>query len=434
LTATPFTLGEVLHAEISPAQDTDWYRFHGEAGQTVLVAIDSLASHLDVALRLWCGDSRTRLAYSAPLTVRERVLVGSLPSSGDFFVSVSPHNDSTGVYRLVSGLAAWSGERGRDQRDVFVSYSDDAVHWSAPVRASADPPTFDDWLPEVAVGADGHPYLAWYDWREGDPSGCGAASNVMLARSDDDGATWREVGVVSEIPTLWSAVGSNLVPNMGDYIALLATDTGIQPAWADGRGGDPDVYAASWPFPETARAIQPMASVIQPDGVLVRWAAPPDVPMVGTAYRRVSGGQDVAFGEVASEASGSIELFDADVAPGYRYHYQLGVRTSAGEVMVAPQAVDIPDQSLIGLAIEQLRPNPSDGGFHVQFRRPDLGAARLEVLDISGRRRWSIQLGPEYGARGTVDVGRQVQLDAGLYVVRLVQGGETVSRKAVVVR
>src|SRR5262249_26301868 len=213
-----------------------------------------------VALRMLCGDGRTRLAYSSPLTARQRALVVTLPISGDFYVTVSPFNDSTGVYRLKTGIATAGGERGRDQRDIFVSYSDDALHWSVPVRPSDDPPHFDDWLPELAVGGDGHPYLAWYDWREGDPSGCGAASNVILARSEDDGVTWREVAVVTEVPTLWSGVTSNLVPNMGDYISLVGDGLGVRPAWADGRDGDPDVFGSFWPLPRWASSITPAGS------------------------------------------------------------------------------------------------------------------------------------------------------------------------------
>ena len=239
LSATPFAIGETIHGAIAPAQDIDWYRCHGEQGQTVLIYLDSLDSHLDVALRLWCGDAQTRLAYSTAVKVRQRVVLFTLPKSGDYFVTVDPFNDSTGTYRMVTGLAHRGLERGRDQRDVFVAHSDDGIAWSAPVRVNDEPPGFDDWLPELAVAADGKPYLAWYDWRDGDPAGCAAASSLYLARSDDAGETWISLGPMSQVPTLWSGVFTNLSPNMGDYIGLLADEQGVYPCWADGRGGDP---------------------------------------------------------------------------------------------------------------------------------------------------------------------------------------------------
>ena len=434
LTATPFTLGESVHAQIAPAQDVDWYRFHGDQGQTAILYLDSLEARLDVALRLFCADGRTRLAYSAPLTARQRVLVFTLPSTGDYFVTVAPQNDSTGFYRLATGVAHRGFERGRDHRDLFVAHSDDGLAWTLPTLASDDPPGFDDWLPELAVGGDGKPYLAWYDWRDGDPAGCGSASNVALARSDDGGDHWVPVGVVTEVPTLWSGVSSNLVPNMGDYIGLLADERGVRPAWADGRNGDPDVYAAFLPLPEAARRIAAEGSEPQSDGVLVRWLAPQELPVVATAYRRVSGGEEVAIAELQSDAAGALELFDANVQPGFRYHYQLGVRTSGGETRVGEQAVDVPDLGPAALAIERLLPNPSNGAFRVSFRRPDLARARIDVIDVGGRRVLGFELGEEYGARGILDMGRRIRLEPGLYLVRLTQSGRVASTKAVVFR
>ncbi|TMQ70859.1 MAG: hypothetical protein E6K80_07200 [Candidatus Eisenbacteria bacterium] len=432
--ATALTIGQIMSGRIGAAFDVDWFRFHGEQGQTALVFLDSIDTKLDVALRLWCGDAQTRLAYSASLSVRERILVLSLPATGDYYLSIAPFNDSTGAYRFATAWAQRGAERGRDQRDVFVAHSDDGHTWSTPARASDDPPGFDDWLPELAVGGDGKPYVAWYDWREGDPAGCGAASSVRLARSDDGGDRWTPVGVASEVPTVWSAVLSNLTPNMGDYIGLFADERGVMPAWADGRRGDPDVYAAFWPFPGAARAIAPAGSEIQPGGVLVRWLAPPGLPIVATAYRRASGEPERALGDLQPDASGALTLFDADLESGFRYLYELGVRSTEGETRVGAQRVDAPDSSTGGLAIETLSPNPSDGALRVRFRRPDLAPARLDVLDLGGRRVTDVALSQEYGMRGVVDLGREVRLPAGMYLVRLVQAGASVTRKAVVIR
>jgi len=45
-----------------------------------------------------------------------------------------------------------------------------------------------------------------------------------------------------------------------------------------------------------------------------------------------------------------------------------------------------------------------------------------------------VALSQEYGMRGVVDLGREVRLPAGMYLVRLVQAGASVTRKAVVIR
>jgi hypothetical protein len=430
--ATPITLGQTVHARIAPAQDVDWFRFQGAAGQTALVILDSLDSSLNVSLRLWCGDGATRLALSDPLNVRERAVLFTLPKTGDYFVTVAPYNDSTGSYRLATGLAFRGSERGRDQRDVFVAHSDDGVSWSVPVRASDSPAGYDDWLPELAVAGDGKPYLAWYDWRQGDPAGCGAASTPFLARSDDGGDSWVSLGAVADEATVWSAVNSNLVPNMGDYISLWADEGGVFPCWADGRGGDPDVYLAMVPLPATAHAIVAEGGQVVDGAVQVRWGTPPGPPLLATAYRKVSGGDWTSLGEIESEG-GTFAVVDADVQPGFRYLYRLGLATGDGEVPTVEQAVDVPDVAAPALAIERLLPNPSAGSLHVWFRRPDLGPAKLEVMDLMGRRVFARELGYEYGIRGVVDLSN-AGLDPGLYQVCLIQGGRIATAKAVVLR
>jgi hypothetical protein len=433
--ATPFTIGEALTGSISPSFDVDWFRFHGDQGQTAIIYLDSLESRLDVALRLWCDDGETRLAYSTSVNVRQRILLYTLTHTGDYFVTIAPHNDSTGTYRMFSGWARRDGERGRDQRDVFVSHSDDGTHWSSPAMATDDPAGYDDWLPELAVGADGDPYLAWLDWREGDPAACGAASNVRLARSEDGGDRWLPTGLVTDVSTLWSGVLSNLSPNMGDYIGLMADEQGILPAWADGRDGDPDVFAAFWPLAGAARRITPLAGEPQSGGVLVRWLAPPRLPVVATVYRRNSGQAFTALTDITSAPDGTLSFLDVDLQPGFRYHYELGVRTTEGETRVGAQSIDVPGPPGRALSIERLSPNPSDGAFRVAFHRPGLQPARVEVLDVGGRRVLAIDLGEEYGTRGVLDLGRGgSRLDPGLYLVRLIQAGESVSTKAVVVR
>jgi len=431
--ATPFAIGQLMHGAIAPPRDVDWFRFHGEAGRTVILYLDSLDTRLDVALRLWCLDAETRLAYSTSLNVRQRVLLYTLTKPGEYFVSIAPNNDSTGVYRLASGWAERGAERGRDQRDIFVAHSDDGAHWSMPALATDSPSGFDDWLPELAIGGDGKPYVAWYDWREGDPQQCGAAAHVRLARSDDSGDHWSTAGVVTEVPTIWSSVSSNQSPNMGDYIALYASADGMRPAWADGRSGDPDVYSAFWLLGEAVRRIAPMPSEVQPPGVIVRWTAP-SPRMLATVYRRMSGGSAVELADIQADAQGVLSYYDIDLVPGYRYHFELAVRSTEGELRVGQQSIDAPDAALAALAIERVAPNPSAGAFRIAFRRPNLAPARIEVLDVSGRRVFGQDLGGEYGARGVLDIGRQTTLDAGLYLVRLIQGSESVSAKAVVVR
>ncbi len=75
------------------------------------------------------------------------------------------------------------------------------------------------------------------------------------------------------------------------------------------------------------------------------------------------------------------------------------------------------------LALARPQPNPGPGGSLLRFSLPAAGRARLEVLDLAGRRLWqrTAELGPGTHAvrwNGTTDAG--ARLESGLYFVRLV--------------
>ena len=84
------------------------------------------------------------------------------------------------------------------------------------------------------------------------------------------------------------------------------------------------------------------------------------------------------------------------------------------------------------LALRGLHPNPSVGRFAVSFQLPSGSHARLAVLDVSGRRVLSREL-------GALDAGTHVvtldgtALAPGVYMVRLTQDGLVVSGKVTIV-
>jgi hypothetical protein len=245
ISANSFGIGETVHGSVASTSDVDYFQFSGLQGESVILYLDSLDTSLDVALRLLCGDDETRLAYSAPAWAgRPRVVMFTLPRSGIYHVRITPLASKVGGYRLRTGRVRQGPERARDHRDVFVAYRDRGGRWSAPALVNDDPPTFDNWLPEIAVSGRGRPYITWYDWRDFAETTCGGWSHVYLARSDDGGDTWTPLGTITDQQTDWTVTPSSIAPNQGDYIALFANDHDVIAAWADGRDGDPDVYMA----------------------------------------------------------------------------------------------------------------------------------------------------------------------------------------------
>jgi hypothetical protein len=83
-------------------------------------------------------------------------------------------------------------------------------------------------------------------------------------------------------------------------------------------------------------------------------------------------------------------------------------------------------------ALDPVRPNPSRGGtLTVRFSLPTDAPARLELLDVAGRRIASHEVGV---GQHTLDLGAGQHLAPGLYLVRLTQGANTRTTRVAVLR
>jgi hypothetical protein len=82
-----------------------------------------------------------------------------------------------------------------------------------------------------------------------------------------------------------------------------------------------------------------------------------------------------------------------------------------------------------------VRPNPTRGeGLSVVFTLPNAAPARLELLDVSGRRVVEREVGSFGAGRHALDLGESQRLAPGLYLVCLRQGANTRVMRAVVLR
>lgn len=151
---------------------------------------------------------------------------------------------------------------------VFVSHSDDqGATWSAPVPlAPAPPPTGLKRLwPTVSIEPGGAVDVIYYENQErgltpdpndiecnrttqGNRRRAGTAVSLVdtfWARSGDGGASFNSPVRASDVSTNWCQVGSNIIPNMGDYIFSVSKGDHVFPVWADGRNGIPDTFYAT---------------------------------------------------------------------------------------------------------------------------------------------------------------------------------------------
>ena len=106
----------------------------------------------------------------------------------------------------------------------------------------------------------------------------------------------------------------------------------------------------------------------------------------------------------------------------------------------SPFAVLTPDEQWTpptapAFALDAVSPNPCAGpGLVVHFALPSSAPARLELLDIGGRRVASLDAGAMGAGRHAADLLAGASPRAGLYFVRLAQGGERRTARVVLVR
>lgn len=438
--ATPFTPGQTLRGANANLSDLDWFTFSGTAGQTVGFFMDSLHTSLDPAFRLLCTNGSTFLAISNLGVGGGGIIVYTLPTSGNYFVRVAPFSTTGGVapwpYRIETRLiSAGPGDRARDQRDVFVTTSttQTANVWTTPVRVNGDPGVYDNWLPEVAIAGNHQAYAIWYDWRDAPPTVCGGHSSVYLARSADGGASWIEVGAVADQLSDWTNTASNISPNQGDYLALVADGASVYPVWADGRFGSADIFFSNIPLAVTPALASLVSADAQPDRVTLTWAAADAAGLSATVYRRDAGGDWRALAESAFAGDGRLVYVDAAIAAGATYDYRIGLREGGVETFSGETRVTVPAALEFGIAA--VRPNPTPRDVVVTFALPRAGGATLELLDVSGRLVRAREVGALGAGRHTVNLSEGgAPLPAGVYVVALRSGDRTDIRRVSVIR
>jgi hypothetical protein len=120
----------------------------------------------------------------------------------------------------------------------------------------------------------------------------------------------------------------------------------------------------------------------------------------------------------------SVLLYD-ETGPVNRVEYAVG-----GPIAIESVA-GVDDESGT-FALYGISPQPSRGSFRVSFRLPQTGSARLEVIDLVGRR--VAQRDVSGGGLQQIDFGRTERLPPGVYVVRLTRAGQSRTATAVVLR
>jgi hypothetical protein len=274
-----------------------------------------------------------------------------------------------------------------------------------------------------------HVTLAAWSWSPGDP----------LRNEDVERYAIMSAGTVQDL------TAPDLVPQTGDPVELLALGPFASIASGDSVvvdfalvGGaeiaDIQAHAAMAQSlhdagfsPPTPTQLSLVSAEATPGEVRLRWYAGESI-VDATVERREEPGDWATAARVSADGSGYIAFDDHDVRPGARYGY----RVVAGGSPLGEVWVDVPLAT--GFALGGVRPNPVTDDLAVTFSLPDASPARLELLDLAGRRLKTVDVGGLGGGIHVVKLGEGRVLPAGMYLVRLTRAGRSLTTRAVVIR
>ena len=325
-------------------------------------------------------------------------------------------------------IVCWRDGRGGSNLDVYARRVNaaGAPQWTPDGVALCTAAGLQD-RPRIVSDGAGGAIIAWEDHRN-----AGTDTDIYARRVDAGGVPqWTADGVA-----LCTASGPQAFP-------AIATDGagGAFVAWADRRDGIEDfVYAqridAGGAPAFASDGITPaLVSLVgvtaSPDRVRIVWYVA-DTGVRATVYRTSDGAGWSAIGESLADGTGRIRYEDDRVAPGGRYGYRLGVREGGTEWLSAATWVDVPRAA--ALALRGVSPDPAVDEIWVSFSLPGASPATLSLFDVAGRRARTREVGGMGAGEWRVNLSDGKPLPAGVYVVRLTQGGVALTRSLTVIR
>lgn len=222
---------------------------------------------------------------------------------------------------------------------------------------------------------------------------------------DDDGTHWSDIVIT----------GMSKVGHLTGYGVNDNTPGGARRAFLLIPGGP------------TPTALALVSAEVTPEGVQLRWHSPA-TNLRAMLQRR---GENEAWSDLAdvlSDGTGMVAYDDATVLPGHRYGYRLEIAGAGPTEYLGEAWVDVPAGS--ALAINGFLQNPSPGNPTVSFALPHAGPARLEVLDVMGRRVATQEWASLEGGAHTIPL--RTRMSPGVYVMRLTFAERTVSAKGMI--
>ena len=230
----------------------------------------------------------------------------------------------------------------------------------------------------------------------------------------------------------WTAAGTMLNALTSQVDARMATDGagGAFVVWDNQIEGK--LYAQHFPGDgATATLLSLVSAEAQADRVALLWQGDAALTASASVERRGLSTDWQDIGAPVLDGSDRLRYEDRDVVGATRYAYRLRYALGSTERTTSETWVDVPGAAQLSLA--GLRPNPARGSdLHVSFSLPDAGPARLELIDVAGRRVAMRDVGALGAGTHVEPLRTDSSVPAGLYWLRLTQGTRSLVTRAVV--
>lgn len=315
-------------------------------------------------------------------------------------------------------LVVWADYRGGLDDDIFaLRIQPDGSRfpgWPVDGLRITDNSGLDD-LPDLASDGMGGAYLTWDHYT----SAVGDRVRVQHL-----------TGVGTVAPG-WPSDGAE-IPS--------ALPAGLMRVVEDGMGGalvawertDYKIFAlrynADGPVPV---AVSLVSADAEPGRVRLTWYAADGAWLVASVERRTEASDWERLGSVSPDGTGRLAYEDRTVSPGTRYAYRLSYPDGASVAHTAETWVTIP---VLRFSLRGLTPNPSAGDPVVAFSLASGEPAALDLFDVHGRLVLSREVGPHGAGSHSIRLESRGRLTPGVYTVRLRQGSQVASARAVIIQ
>jgi len=230
--------------------------------------------------------------------------------------------------------------------------------------------------------------------------------------------------VKSELDTLFARVQRN------DAVLDLVRTPPEKPVWEDYRDVAERVFATRVLSDGTVPALASLVSATAEPGLArLHWFSPDGASFEAGVERARGAGPFAEIARVRADGTGHVRYDDRDVTPRATYRYRLAVTENGATSWLGEVTLRVPEGSRLALA--GFVPNPAVGKPRLAYTLPTAQRARIEVLDIAGRRVLERDLDSSPGEHV---VAFDAALGPGVYTLRLTQGSRSVTARATIVR